>query len=78
MSINDIKNMNNRKRKEKGWKMKKNLLKHVFWISFVSLFFMITLGIHSQVKAVDITYKAEYESPISYKLTITGDRKSVV
>lgn len=72
MSINDIKNMNNQKRKEKGLKMKKNLLKYVFWISFVSLFFMITLGIHSQVKAVDITYKAEYESPISYKLTITG------
>lgn len=60
------------KRKEKIGKMKKNLLKHVFCISFVSLFFMITSGVRSQVKAVDITYKAEYESPISYKLTITG------
>lgn len=51
------------KRKEKIGKMKKNLLKHVFCISFVSLFFMITSGVRSQVKAVDITYKAKYESP---------------
>ena len=49
-----------------------NKLKKIFWIGFISLFFMIVMGAYHQVSAADITYKAEYESAISYKLTITG------
>ena len=49
-----------------------NKLKKIFWIGFISLFFMIVMGAYNQVSAADITYKAEYESAISYKLTITG------
>lgn len=49
-----------------------NKLKKIFWIGFISLFFMIVMGAYHQVSAADITYKAEYASAISYKLTITG------
>lgn len=49
-----------------------NRLKKVFWIGLISLFFILAIGFYHQVNAADITYKAEYESSISYKLTITG------
>ena len=49
-----------------------NKLKKIFWIGFISLVFMIAMGAYHQVSAADITYKAEYASAISYKLTITG------
>lgn len=49
-----------------------NILKKIFWIGVISLFFMIIIGMCHQVNAANITYKAEYGSAISYKLTITG------
>ena len=49
-----------------------NRLKKFFWIGLISLFFILAIGFYHQVNAADITYKAEYESSISYKLTITG------
>lgn len=49
-----------------------NKLKKIFWIGFISLFFMIVMGAYHKVSAADITYKAEYEDSTSYKLTITG------
>ena len=41
------------------------------------IFILFMIGFHSYVSAANenITYKAEYESPISYKLTITGLEK---
>ncbi len=49
-----------------------NKLKRIFLIGLFSLFFIILMGAYNHTNAADITYKAEYESPISYKLTITG------
>ena len=49
-----------------------NKLKKFYLIGLISLFFIIAMGAYHYVNAADITYKAEYESSTSYKLTITG------
>ena len=49
-----------------------NKLKKFYLIGLISLFFIIAMGAYHYVSAADITYKAEYESSTSYKLTITG------
>lgn len=74
-SVNDIKNINyvcknkNQKKNRRGNKMK--IHKKIVLTLLCAVFL---IGIHNYVSAdnENISYKAEYDSSTTYKLTITG------